>query len=94
MLVSLQLLAEDAKTASYLSVRDCVVARAAKRVMKPEFYPVVGSDRIDIYTAASHHRVYVDLELSREFTSDEMREMAALNENRTIQVDIPEEYLA
>jgi hypothetical protein len=92
MLLSLTLLAEDAKTARYNNISDCVVARAAKRVMKPEYYPLVGSSHIDIYNS-NHNYVCLDCKLSRRFMLSEMVEMAGLNENRTIQVDIPEEYL-
>ncbi len=92
MLMSLTLLAEDAKNAEYLSVTDCVVARAAKRVMKPEFIPVVRTRTIDVYNKDTV-LIIGGLELSRRFMSDEKLEMAELNENRTIQVDIPEEFL-
>ena len=92
MLVSLTLLAEDAKTANYGNISDCVVARAAKRVMKPEFFPLVGSSHLDIYSSPYEH-VSLGCKLSRPFLLSEMNEMARLNENRTIQVDIPEEYL-
>jgi hypothetical protein len=92
MLMSLTLLAEDAKTVDFISVTDCVVARAAKRVMKPEFIPVVGTRTIDIYNKDTV-LIIGGLELSRRFMGTEMREMAELNENRTIQVDIPEEFL-
>ena len=92
MLMSLLLLAEDARNAKYLSTTDCVVARAAKRVINPKFHVAVDSKYIGIYNEP-HTPPIIDCRLSRDFCPSEMDEMARLNENRTIQVEIPDEFL-
>jgi hypothetical protein len=91
MKVTLLLLALDARTTKYMSNSDCVVARAANRVLKTGYRASVGG--FDFGIVDQNLKTVCNVPFGKDFLPEHMTAMAASGKDRKLVVEIPNKYL-